>query len=299
MGSFAGHILPGTIFLVMGIWSLYRQLERYFLHRKHVTLSTNGKEGSRPYRTCITFSSSCCPNFPAEETTIIIVTIIGSVGEFVTAFEGNGEFRIGNAQHITMYMFFNIAASISILRHYRYPLPADIEYICMSLAYFIEGLLFFYHLHGRPHMDVQVHIFLVYVTGFSTVAALVEMKYRHNVIPALARAYFTCLQGTWFYQVAFILYPPFGPTWDVNDHMQIMLTTLIYAWHYGAMLGLGLLLGFIAYFKVKVMSPSEVLKNLEMGRVGLRASRDASAALHGKCTDHCKYMIVSSDDEEV
>ena len=38
----------------------------------------------------------------------------------------------------------------------RYPLPKDLEYAMLSLSFMMEGLLFYYHLHGRPHMDIQV-----------------------------------------------------------------------------------------------------------------------------------------------
>jgi hypothetical protein len=34
------------------------------------------------------------------------------------------------------------------------------------------------------------------------------MKYRHNILAALSRTYFFLVQGTWFWQVGFILYNP-------------------------------------------------------------------------------------------
>ncbi len=53
------------------------------------------------------------------------------------------------------------------------------------------------------------------------VSTLAEMFQPTNVMPALCRVYFTLLQGTWFYQIAFILYAPSHNKWDEDDHTQV------------------------------------------------------------------------------
>ena len=65
---------------------------------------------------------------------------------------------------------------------------------------------------------------------------LAELIFRKQVLTSLGRAYFTILQGTWFWQVAFILYNPSTDhkEWNHSDHHDIMLTTCIYTWHVGA-----------------------------------------------------------------
>ncbi|ROT69431.1 hypothetical protein C7M84_012324 [Penaeus vannamei] len=72
MGSFMGHILPGSFFFGFGLWSTP------------------------------TFSSPCCSNVPLEAFFKIAVTAIGITGEFATAFK-NGKFtHLNNAQHMTI-----------------------------------------------------------------------------------------------------------------------------------------------------------------------------------------------------
>ena len=74
------------------------------------------------------------------------------------------------------------------------------------------------------------------------------------------------LQGLWFCQVAFILYPPWGEKWDENDHQQLMLVTLTFIWN---TLAISFLTGFIcclAYLRVRSMTLTEVkqcLLNIE------------------------------------
>ena len=70
------------------------------------------------------------------------------------------------------------------------------------------------------------------IYGCAACVAL-EAYFRESVVVALGRTYFTLLQGTWFYQVGFILYPPsWMLPWDQEDHEQMMIVTVIYSWHY-------------------------------------------------------------------
>jgi hypothetical protein len=68
-----------------------------------------------------------------------------------------------------------------------------------------------------------------------------------NVVITYGRIFFVMLQGTWFYQAGFILYPPksFGKgwVWDPENHEQIMKITSIYCWHI-LLISIGLLLQF-------------------------------------------------------
>ncbi len=59
-------------------------------------------------------------------------------------------------------------------------------------------------------------------------------------------------QGTWFYQVAFVLYPPWGLSkWDEFDHRQMMLVTMIFAWHVGLTVIFQIGVAFIVYRQVR------------------------------------------------
>ena len=81
-------------------------------------------------------------------------------------------------------------------------------------------------LHGYliSHVCLQVHHLLLYVVLANAAAAAAEGVCRHRVMPALGRAFFVLLQGTWFFQVGFILYPPQGwpgHHWDLNSDRQV------------------------------------------------------------------------------
>lgn len=243
-----GHALPGTIFIIGGIWWALNSLYLYFRSR-----TKNGQ----PYRARVYFGFQFfgLENVCVDGIFIILVTAVGIVGELVTAFD-HGEFEhLGNGQHMTMYFFFFLAGVCELLVHYKFMLPEGTEVAIGMLAYAMEGILFYFHLHGRTTMDKQVHMMLFISIMFGMLAIWIELKHQNYVLATLGRAYFTLLQGTWFYQVGFILYPPFPGMagWDQEDHSQMMIITMMYTWHCAANF---LLLAFFSlatglYFKMK------------------------------------------------
>jgi hypothetical protein len=60
-----------------------------------------------------------------------------------------------------MFAFFALNAIFELMYHFRVPaMPPQLEYAAAVIAYMVEGLLFLWHLDGRPPMDVQVIVSL-------------------------------------------------------------------------------------------------------------------------------------------
>lgn len=179
------------------------------------------------------YSSSCLPKIPVEAILIVLACSIGIAGEVVTGFENGKWAHWGNAQHISMFMFFGFTGILNTLYFYKVNIPPNLDYASAFIAFGMEGLLFANHLHGRSHMDVMLHTYLLYAIYGCAACTALEAYFRESAALALGRTYFTFLQGTWFYQVGFILYPPPGMlSWDQEDHEQMMIVTVIYSWHY-------------------------------------------------------------------
>lgn len=80
---------------------------------------------------------------------------------------------------------------------------------------------------------------------------------------ALGRTYFTFLQGTWFCQVGFILYPPrWMFHWDKDDHEQMMIVTVIYSWHYA----IAAIVMFVGMIVVKQLVKRGLVSPLDGGK---------------------------------
>ena len=198
----------------------------------------NSKRRNTQFKSSAIFSCRCCcgraKDWPMEAYVKLFFVTIGCIVEISAAVFGLDENGYqNNAQHATMFFMFGLTGVVDILLHYKAPVPPNTDYLSMAIAVASEGLLFKFHLHGRKDLDVLVHTLLVYGTVGNTAAVLIEMKYRHSILAALSRPYFILVQGTWFWQVGYILYPPFPWSfhWDEEDHGQMMIATTIFIWH--------------------------------------------------------------------
>lgn len=241
MGSLFGHALPGSFFIIFAVWWMANMFWDYFNSRRRNTKFTS---------TAIYRCRCCCGRLKQWPTEAYVKLFFVSIGTLVEGSVGikdyinNADYQ-NNLQHTTMFVLFGINAVIDILLHYNAPVPPYSDYVSMAIAVASEGLLFKFHLHGRKDLDILVHTLLVYSLFASTTTVFMEMKYRHNIMVSLGRPFFTLVQGTWFWQAGWILYPPFPWSfhWDEEDHGQMMIATTIFIWHlaidFMIMLGIG------------------------------------------------------------
>lgn len=225
MGTFVGHALPGTFFLIFGVWWTIQIFIQYYSSLKHNVRFTSS----------LTFPCNCgrFKNVPIQPCLIIFFTAVGFFLEIYTGTTNEHFSAPGNAHHATMYFFFGVMAVINLMAHFEVNMPKDIEYAMAVIAFFVEWILFKFHLYDRSPLDVLVHTLLNYVVAANIISILVEIKYRHQVLAPLFRAYLVFLQGTWFWAVGIILYNP-NPNakkWDEEDNEQLMIATMFFAWH--------------------------------------------------------------------
>jgi len=93
MGSFLGHLVPGTFFIIVSLWWTYSILKRYYrsLYNRHADKFTSTV--SFPF-------SGRASNAPTEGILIVTFATIGVLGEFVTGFKEGRWSHWGNAQHM-------------------------------------------------------------------------------------------------------------------------------------------------------------------------------------------------------
>ena len=241
MGTFLGHAVPGTFFIMFSLWWTIQIFHRYYR-----SLKKNGE----PFKSSVTFPCCCLcgwlKNFEAEGLAKVAFTVVGFTGEVITGFhEGKFEY-MGNGQHATMFFFFGMSGIIDILVHHKIPIPKGIEYIMLTLAFAVAAILFRFHLHGRTDLDILIHTLLMYVVYACVIACLVEMRYRKSVLAVLARAFFVFIQGTWFWQTGFVLYNPLhgAKSWE-DEHDNMMIVSMMFAWHVAAVTIIMLIIGGI------------------------------------------------------
>ena len=272
MGSFGGHALPGSFFIVFSVWWTVNQFYRYFTRKKFTSTTT--------------YSLSCGRYIIALFDLILklVLICIGIIGEVYTGYDKRfGKFILsGNAQHATMFFTFGLTGVVDILLYFKVPLPKDLDYGIAVLALVVEGILFHFHLHGRNELDVRLHTLLVYCIVFNTLAVLAEMKFRNNALVALTRTLFFFVQGTWFWQIGFILYNPnpYAEKWLPADHFQLMMVTIYFTWHMSVVVLVMLVLGSVVGIVLKKSSSSTIPPNGEIEYTSIRNNIEISSDLH-------------------
>jgi hypothetical protein len=259
MGTFGGHLIPGSIFLILSFWWSYSAWLRYFICRQR----------HRSYYVSLSFPLHCCGSraaaLPIEAVFIIIGTSVGIVTELGAGLHrvrdlnsGHMSFYVGanSLQHVATYTMFFLVGIIDLLIHYRVPIPKHLDIVAVNLAFSAEAISFYFHGHARPPVEILLHVFLVLAIGATVICGIFEIiQHDKQIYATLMRAYCTFLQGSWFYTIAFFLYSPFHAEYDENKdldrHRTLMLISYYFVVHMAIGLFVLLLLALPAYFMSK------------------------------------------------
>uniref|UniRef100_H0X3A4 Transmembrane protein 45B n=2 Tax=Otolemur garnettii TaxID=30611 RepID=H0X3A4_OTOGA len=158
-------------------------------------------------------------------------------GPHLHLYHAHGWVKLMNWQHSTMYLFFAVSGITDMVTYLLNHVPLGVDRLVMAMAVFAEGFLFYFHVHNRPPLDHHIHFLLVLALFLGGVSIFLEVFFRDNTVLELFRTSLIILQGTWFWQIGFVLFPPFGtPEWDQKDEGNIMFITMCFCWHYLAAL---------------------------------------------------------------
>lgn len=236
MGSLGGHLVPGTIFLLLGLWWMYSAWLRYFICRQR----------RRSFYVTTSFPFHCCgprvAGLPIESFFVLFGTSLGILIELIAGFNRTfdptthrSSFYEGanNLQHFAMYAMFFLVGVIELLVHYEFPLPKHTDIVAGGLAFSAEALLFYFHGHTRDPVEEQLHLFLVMAICATVVCGVFEIIQKEKQVHAtLMRAYFTVLQGSWFYTAGFLLYSPFHEHYDASKDPDPHRTGMLIPYYY-------------------------------------------------------------------
>ncbi|XP_012932528.1 transmembrane protein 45A isoform X2 [Heterocephalus glaber] len=235
MGSFKGHALPGSFLFIMGVWWSTKSILKYVCKKQK--------------RTCYLGSKALFRWIEILEGIILVLmALTGMLGEqfisggpYLILYKEGQWNQLIRWHHCTMYFFFGLLGVANILCFTISSLPVSLPKLMFSNALFVESLLVF-----------------------------IEFFTRNNVLLELLRSSLILLQGSWFWQVGFVLYPPSGsPAWDLTDHDNIMFLTICFCWHYAlAYIIIGVNYAFVTWFvksRLRRLCSSEIglLKNAE------------------------------------
>ncbi|XP_075862625.1 transmembrane protein 45A-like isoform X2 [Microcebus murinus] len=235
VGNFRGHALPGTFFIILSLWWSTQSILKYVCKKQKQTFYLGSKAVFHLAEIL-------------EGTALIGMALTGMAAEqfipggpHLILFKEGQWNHLLNWHHFTMYFFFGLVGVADILCVTIRSLPSSLPKLMLSNALFVEGLVTF-----------------------------MEFLLQNNVLLELLRSSLIMLQGSWFFQIGFVLFPPSGaPAWNLMDHDNIMFLTICFCWHYAvSFIIIGVNYAFVTWLvksKLKTLCPSEVrlLKNVE------------------------------------
>ncbi|XP_044796924.2 transmembrane protein 45A-like [Bubalus kerabau] len=266
MGDFKGHVLPGVFLFTLGIWWTITCVLKYaFKKQKRISY----------FEPKVLFYRIEM----LEGIALVGMALIGILaGQFIPGgphlilydYKKDQWVRLPGWHHFTMYLFFGLLGVTNILCSTIRSLPPSFTKLMLLNALFVEAFIFYHHTHGREVLDIFVHKLLVLVICLTALVTFMELFMQAKITVELLRISLFLLQGSWFWQIAFVLYPLNGnPPWDLTDHNNIMFLTICFCWHYAiAIIITGAMYVFVTWLvksRFTRFCPSEVelLKNAE------------------------------------
>ncbi|CAN9501299.1 unnamed protein product [Ophioblennius macclurei] len=225
MANFGGHAIPGSFFLLFGFWLTVKHTLQHYWR----TSQPKGRWRTPPFFRKMDYVEGGFQIFASFVGIMVEQFVVdGPHAHLLT----NGSWvKLMNWQHSTMYLFFGISGLALVCGTRFKGLPVGIDRLALSLALFVEGFLFYYHVHQRPLLDAHIHSLLLVAVFVGSAGAMLEVFIRDNILLELLRACMLILQGSWFYQIGFVLFPLKGPKWDLTLHANVMFVTMCFCWH--------------------------------------------------------------------
>lgn len=209
MGSFPGHVLPGTLFLVIGVWHIWSAMVRYSSNPKsfrvRVWNPVPGFNGKLKYLELYViaiggFIDFCIELFYSTHLKLFVHGILNPT-------------HMNNFEHAGMLLMFVIFGLIVLLSEKTSLLPLPDGALCFiaATAFAAEYFLFFFHSTTHKGLEGYYHLILVLLIGLCILTTIAGALIPTSFPIDLASGISVALQGLWFYQTAFTLYGPMMP----------------------------------------------------------------------------------------
>ena len=186
----------------------------------------------------------CCSRVPLEPIMKIVLPALGIFGEaFLNVRDGKLVFQafevvfwndcgffsvMSRLYHITLYLGFMASGIVDLLSLYC-KLPKSTSQLFLSIAFYNQALLFYYHVHGRNMFNITVHKLLIICIVITAIFVTLRMLNPRNLLINAGVAAGMILQGTHLIQAGSLIYgtAKYHPISHSNEKFIVAVTT----WH--------------------------------------------------------------------
>ncbi|XP_061608003.1 transmembrane protein 45B [Phyllopteryx taeniolatus] len=280
MANFGGHAIPGSFFLLFGLWLTVKHTLQHYWRKKQ----PKGKAVLPPFFKRMDYIEGGLQIFASFVGIMVEQFVVDGPHARLYDVQNNSWVKLMNWQHTTMYLFFGISGIALVVSTVSKLVPVGVDRLALSLALFVEGFLFYFHVLSRPPLDAHIHSLLVVAVFSGSASTMMEVFIRDHIILEMVKGCLFILQGSWFFQIGFVLYPPSGPKWDLTLHNNIMFVTMCFCWHLA-----------VAFFVVTCTSAAVWIT---LRRFSRRA-RDIEMVMRNKVsTENSEKALLEESEEE-
>ncbi|XP_028928755.1 transmembrane epididymal protein 1A-like [Ornithorhynchus anatinus] len=234
MPTFIGHLLPGTIFLLFGLY--YAKLVSLALLRGQKLLFLPFPPRSQ---------GSWLQRLPAEGALKVIGCTTGILGEFFYPPGANRlallnwddparPFLYHNSwQHVTMYGFFLASGLVDLVSQtWLARRRLRLEQAVLTLAFHVLLLLLLSHSQGKNVLETRVHTLLLLPVFLLALVLTIEQWAPDQPQLWVAKTWMLLVLGSWMLQIGVVMYyPPTGRPWHGENPADLMFLTTFFCWH--------------------------------------------------------------------
>ncbi|NWX42320.1 TM45B protein, partial [Steatornis caripensis] len=242
--SFLGSALRGVFFSIFGLWWSVRYPLKYLRQKAGAE-----SEPSHGGRRAEVFEGAVKAFFALAG---ILVEQFAPAGPRLQLYspETRSWTDLTRWHYSTVYLFFLLSGIVDVASRSPLGLPLGLDRLSLSVALFVEGesyavpgrvrgtgLLFCFQDYSDAALDRHLHSLLAVAIFAGALCALLEVFIRDHVILETFRTSCFLLQGSWLWQIGFVLSPPWGgPGWDQTDRGNFAFLTVCFCWHYAGAL---------------------------------------------------------------
>ncbi|XP_004713530.1 transmembrane epididymal protein 1-like [Echinops telfairi] len=236
MGTFKGHVVPGTYFLGYSLY--YSVLVSLALLRKQRLVKPPLPRREKCERVW-------CHLGLVEGSIKLLCPLVSILGELFYPLGVNHLKLIDWEdphrsfvykdywQHITMFGFFLLSGAVDIVSWFCLARQmAPLEQAIEALAFYVLMLLMATHVENKSALEVRVHLLLLVPTCLLALVLTIEVWVPDQPRLWVLKAWMRLVFSSWLLQIGVLLYaPPSGQPWRSENPEDLAFVTIFFTWH--------------------------------------------------------------------